>query len=230
MNFNSKSPFEKPSPFSSQPSSPFDSQSSINGKSSLKNQLNDKKSSFKKKSSDGNYKPFNKKLKDEAVDLSQFDDMSSHTESRKVKKFFAFAIPIVVLELIAILCIVIYLIILPKNFCTISTNYDKAIVYVNGKETKKFRFQEPQESADRYDYVVDISIKLPGDELYQVAFSFSSDDYKISATTSAIKQDNTYYMQVYGGEKTKLLSAIVLRSNSKMKDFDVKMKINVTKL
>ena len=96
----------------------------FNDKTSIKNK------SFNKKSSFDSYNSFDKKPNKEAVDLSKYEDMSGHTESRKVRKFFYFAIPVVVLEIIAILCISIYLIILPKNFCTISTNYKNAVVYV----------------------------------------------------------------------------------------------------
>ena len=224
MNFNSKSPFEKQSPFSSQSSSPFDAQSMFTDKTSIKNKSFDKKSSF------DSYNSFDKKPSKEAVDLSKYEDMSGHTESRKVRKFFYFAIPVVVLEIIAILCISIYLIILPKNFCTISTNYKNAVVYVNGKETDKFRFQQPKESVDRYYYGVDISIKIQDEGTYQVSFYLHSDDYQVTAETSAVRQDNTYYLQVNGGETTSLVSAITLKSDSKSKDFDVKMQINVSKL
>lgn len=157
-------------------------------------------------------------------------DNKEYVGNRKVKKFFRITIPILVLEIIAVIGLGIYLIFLPKNYCKVSVNLPGAVVYVNDKETKKFRMEEPKNQTEFYFYEVDISIKLPGNEAYAVTYVISCDKYNVSATTSAARDEGIYSMTIVGGEKTQLLSALTIKSSSKIKNFDISIKINVTKL
>lgn len=162
--------------------------------------------------------------------FEQHGDMSGHTKERKVKKFFKFAIPVLILEVVIAAVLLIYLLVLPKNYCNISVNNKNAVVYVNGKETNKFRMQEPTAKELSYFYEVDISIKLPGEEDYNLVFTINSEKYVVTANTLATKKDSKYHMQVKGGEKTQLLSAMIIKTNKKVKDFHVDIKITATKI
>ncbi len=160
--------------------------------------------------------------------LEKYDDMSGQTSNRKIKKFLRIAIPIFVIEIITLVVLLTYLIVLPKNYCKITTNYDDAVIYINGEESNKFRFEEPKESTLYYYYGVDISVKLPDGE-YVIEFTLICDKYAISATTTATKQNGVYSLQTSGG-KTQLLSAITLKSSKKLKNFTVDMNVKIQKI
>ena len=53
-----------------------------------------------------------------------------HAVDKKFKKFFRITIPILVVEVIAAIVLVTYLILLPKNYCKVKTNVDYATVYI----------------------------------------------------------------------------------------------------
>ena len=162
--------------------------------------------------------------------LEQYGDMSGNVKDRKAKKFFIFAVPVLVIELILAVVLLTYLFLLPKNYCNISVNDKSAVIFVNGQETDKFRLQEPNGKEMSYFYEVDISILMPGEENYDVTFTISSDKYSVFASTAATKEDSKYHMQIKGGEKTKLLSAMTIKSEKKIKDFHVDIKIIVNKI
>ena len=147
--------------------------------------------------------------------------------NKKVKKFFKIATPILVVELLAIIALVTYLILLPKNFCKISVNNKDAVIYVNDKETKEFRFTKPKEEITFYHYDVDVSIKLPAGKTYSVSYTVSCDKYTVYTSTSALQLNNVYYLEVNGGEKTQLFSALTIKSDTLIKDFDVYINISV---
>ena len=157
-------------------------------------------------------------------------DTKNHVGERKVKKFFRITIPILVIEIIALIGVVTYLLMLPKNYCKISTNVKDAVVYVNDKQTKKFRMDNPKVKTDFYFYEVDVSIELPGDETYSVNYILKCDKYNISATTSANRTGNIYHMLIVGGEKTQIFSALTIKSTSLIKNFDVSIEIIAEKL
>ena len=150
-------------------------------------------------------------------------------ENRKIKKFLRIAVPILVLEVIAIVILAIYWLALPKNFCKISTNIDGAVVYVNNEEMKQFKFEQPEKKSTSYYYEVDISIKLPSSELYDVSYSVECKNCDVSVGTTAIKKDGKYNIKVAGGTKTTLISSINLTSEKVINSFDVKINIYATK-
>ena len=79
------------------------------------------------------------------------DVMSEHVSNRKVRKFFKFAVPVLVLEILVIIAISIYLIIVPKNFCNISTNVKNAVIYINEEKSKRFKFTQPNEKLGNWE-------------------------------------------------------------------------------
>lgn len=147
--------------------------------------------------------------------------------NRKVKKFFKIATPILIIEFLAIIALGTYLILLPKNFCNISVNNKDAVIYVNDKETKRFRFTNPKEEQTFYYYDVDVSILLPAGKTYSVSYTVDSKDYTVYVATSATQQNKIYYVEVVGGEKTQLLSGLTFKSDTLIKDFDVNIDITV---
>ena len=154
--------------------------------------------------------------------------MEEQTKNQKFKKFFRIATPIFVIEVIAAIIIMIYLFILPKSFCKVSTNMDSAIVYINDQETYKFRFSKPTEQTSHYYYEVDISLELPNPNTYQVVFTITCDKYGIVCVTDANRNGNVYSMTVRGGEKTQIARGVVLISNEKIKNFNVKLDIKIS--
>lgn len=152
-------------------------------------------------------------------------DSTDYVGRRKVQKFFRITIPILIIEALAILGLGAYLLFLPKNYCKISCNIPEAVIYINNKETNKFRMETPQAQTEFYFYEVDVSIMLPGTETYEVAYVLNSDKYQVIPKTSATQVDNTYKMTIVGGEKTQLLSAITMKSPTLSKHFDVTIEI-----
>ena len=70
------------------------------------------------------------------IDIFSSEGMKNVNEERKMKKFFRWAVPILVIELIVILGITAYFFILPKNYCEVSINNPNAIVYIKDKESR----------------------------------------------------------------------------------------------
>ena len=52
--------------------------------------------------------------------------VQNQIENRRVKKFFRFAAPILIIEIIVALALGTYLLIISKNYCTISINVPKS--------------------------------------------------------------------------------------------------------
>ena len=139
---------------------------------------------------------FDKKFYD--FDKNPMGDVKEYVGSRKVKKFFRITVPILLIEILAVIGLGVYLIFLPKNYCEISVNLPSAVVYVNNKETKKFRMEEPKEKTDFYFYEVDISVELPGVEAYEITYVINCDKYIVSASTTAAREDGVYSMTIVG--------------------------------
>lgn len=150
--------------------------------------------------------------------------------SKKVRKFLKVAIPILVAEIVAIIALVTYLILLPKNYCRISTNMKSAVVYVNDKKTDKFRFTVPKEKQTNYYFGVQISIYIPGDSTYLVTYTVDCEKYHTSVSTSANVNHGVYTMQVEGGKRTALLTGITIKSDQLINNFDVDIDVNISKL
>lgn len=160
-------------------------------------------------------------------DLSWTEAFQEHLSQSKSKKFFRIALPILIIEILLIAGFGIYLILLPKNYCDVSVNRNDAIVYINDKETNTFRFDNPGENLLYYYYEVDIDILLPAGKTYNVSFSVDCDKYSVYLSTPAKHENGGYALQVIGGVKTNLLSSLTFRSESIIKDFNVKVDINV---
>ena len=162
--------------------------------------------------------------------LSSTDTVKEHVGNRKVKKFFRITIPILLLEILAIIGLGVYLLLLPKNYCKVMVNVPGATVYVNNKSSNKFRLQTPDKATDYYFYEVDISVKLPGNEVYSVTYSVECDKCVVGATTTAVKNNDVYSMNIVGGEKTQILSALTLKSSKKIKNFNITIKVTAQKV
>lgn len=159
----------------------------------------------------------------------QQENMKSHPGDKKVKKFFRFAVPVLILEVLIAAALIVYFVLLPKNFCYVSINNKDAVVYINDKETSKFRMKPPKESINFYYYAADVCVELPAGDDYIVVFTIECDKYRVDAATSAKLENKTYSMQVDGGVKTQILSGFTIVSSKLIKDFQVDIKINVQK-
>ena len=164
------------------------------------------------------------------VDIFNMDGIKNATEDRKMKKFMRWAIPVLVIEVIALILIGIYFFVVPKNYCTVSINNKDAIIYLNNKVGNKVRLDDPKEAVTYYYYGVDLWVTLPGTDDYNVTFTVKCDKYKVYAATTAPKQDDTYSMLVVGGEKTQILTGITIVSEELIKNFDVNIEIFVEKI
>ena len=141
-----------------------------------------------------------------------------------------FAIPVLVIEILAIIGLLTYLILLPKNSCKINTNYDNAIVYVNSKKTNKLRLKTPDTSMDYYLYEFDVHLLIPENGNFNVDYSLSCDKYKVFAKTHINQQGDNYSLSVQGNTKTLLLTGITIKSEEPIKNFTVYIDVEITKL
>ena len=162
--------------------------------------------------------------------LNEHGDMAYAVEDRKVKKFFRITIPILILEVLVVIGLLVWLFLLPRNYCKVSINLKNAEVYVNDKETKKISLEEPTEAVTYYYYDINLSVVLPGSEDYLVTFTVKCDKYKIATATNAISQNDVFSMQVKGGVKTQLIDGVTIISSELIKDFEVQVDVNAQKI
>jgi len=154
-----------------------------------------------------------------------------HAVDKKFKKFFRITIPILVVEVIAAIVLVTYLILLPKNYCKVKTNVDYATVYINNKSTNKIRLGTPQELTqyNLYEFDVTLVIEQSGD--YQVTYTVNCDKYSSTAETDFSKEGKTYKMSnVKGNSKILLMKGINVISKEELKNFEVVVDVTITKL
>ncbi len=168
--------------------------------------------------------------KNSYIDIFSTENIRNVTEDRKLKKFFRWAIPVLVLEVIVIAVMTVLYFMVPKNYCVVSVNMKEAVVYMNNKTTQKARLDNPKEKIKYFYYEIDLMLELPGDDDYSVTFDVGCDKYRVFIATTATKQDEKYTMIVTGGEKTQLLSGVTLVSNELIKNFEVKVTVNVEKI
>ena len=161
-----------------------------------------------------------------------YSDMMEYAkEDRKVRRFMWIAMPIIIIEILAIAGLAVFFFSLPKNFCRISTNTKDCTVFVNSKKLKKFRFTKPKTEAVSYHYGVDVSIELPDGYKYLVSYTVVCDNYKAVPSTTATVDGNTYTLEVEGGTKTQLFDGLTIVSSKEyIKNFDVDIKINAQKV
>ncbi|MBR4998837.1 MAG: hypothetical protein IKY10_03050 [Clostridia bacterium] len=162
--------------------------------------------------------------------FSPMGNIKDFVKERKVKKFFRIVLPIIIVEILALVGLGVYIFKLPKNYCTITTNIKYAQVYVNDKKINKFRISNPKEKTDVYFYDVDVSILLPGNEAYKLTISVYCSKYNVDITTPASRVGKEYSMVAVGGDKTQILSSITISSKSLIKDFEVFIGITAEKL
>ncbi len=161
------------------------------------------------------------------IDIFSSEGMKNVNEERKMKKFFRWAIPILVVELIVILGITAYFFILPKNYCEVSINTPSAIVYIKDKESKKVRLDKPKDSVKWYYYEIKLELLLPGANEYDVEFKIECEKYRIEASTTATENGDSYSMKVVGGKKTQIMSGFTIISQELIDDYNVKITIVV---
>ena len=169
--------------------------------------------------------------KKQEVDIMAYDVVKNATEDRKLRKFLRWAIPILVIEVLAtIACLIVYFVI-PKNFCEISINPKNAVVYVNNEKTKRVNFKAPDKSMKYYCYDMTVEIVLPEEGEYLVEFTVSCDKFDVSASPkNAVKEDGVYKTTVNGQERTILLTSINIVTEDAVKNFKISVNINATKI
>ena len=148
---------------------------------------------------------------------------------RKAKKFFAITIPVLVLEIVASICLIIYLIFLPKNYCNFASNYSEAVFYVDNKEVDKIRLDVPEEEQEFYFYGFDLILELPDNANYLVEFTVTSDKYEVMVSTTADGNNGVYSLTTTGG-KTKVLNGITIMKSGKLKNFEVDVNFSIKKI
>lgn len=161
--------------------------------------------------------------------MQHLEMLADMVKGKKYRKFFRFAIPILVVEILAIIGLLIYLIILPKNYCRINTNYDNAIIYVNNKKTKKLRFTSPNQQMLYNFYEFEVSLEIKESGTFNVSYTLNS-DYIVFAQTNLAGVNGKYSLSVQGNTKTKLLSGLTIKSETPLKNFDVYINIEITKV
>lgn len=166
------------------------------------------------------------------IDTSvHYSDMMEYAkEDTKVRRFMWVAMPIIIIEIAAMIALIVFFIALPKDFCRISANSKDVEIYVNDKRTNKFRFKKPNQESRSYFFGVDVSVELPDGAEYIITYTISSDDCEVYPTTSATSLNGEYSIQVKGGERTKILTGINIVSSDYIDDFDVEIKINAEKI
>ena len=170
------------------------------------------------------------KSKKQEADIMAYDVVKTATEDRKMKKFFRFAVPILIVEILVVIGCAVFYFITPKNYCVVTASPKNTAVYINNEKTNKVKFVAPKESIKYYLYDINISLKLPGESEYEVTFKVECEKYKVYASSIAVKEDNVYKMTCYGGEKTEIISGITIVSNKIIKNFTVEVKINAKKV
>ena len=134
------------------------------------------------------------------------------------------------LEIVAAVSLLVYLILLPKNYCRFKVNSKDAVVYVNDKKTNKIRLSIPEEEQTFYAFDFNVDLQLSGNANYLVRFVLTGGDNLVYATTTANKTGNTYLLECNGGGKHRLLTGICVQSDKPIKSFDVEVKIEVAKV
>jgi len=168
------------------------------------------------------------KLKKDQVDIMTYDAMKNATEDRKLKKFFRWAIPVLVVEIVlSVVGLVIYLAI-PKNYCKLNSSPVGSVVYINGEITNKVRFKPPERESKYYYYEIPVEIILPeqGEE-YELTFTVTCKKYRVSvADTVAQKEKDVYFLTALGGEKTKLFHGLTIFADEMIKNFTITINID----
>lgn len=155
------------------------------------------------------------------------DGIKNAVENRQVKKFFRIAGVILALEIVAVIALVTYFLILPKNYCKVTTNMKDAIIYINNKKTSKLRLENPDKELINYYYEFDLDVELPDNNEYLITFSVKCDKYITYVTTKAEKQNNKYVLSNNGNKKIEILTGITLISNEKINNFDVNIYLDI---
>lgn len=158
-----------------------------------------------------------------------YDGLKNANEDRKMKKFFRFAVPILIIEIIASIGCLVFYFITPKNYCVV-TSPKNSVVYINDDKTDKVKFQPPKESTKHYFYDINISIVLPEGNYYKVTFILECSKYKVYAKSPATKENDEFTMTVKGGEKTEVVNGITIVSNKLIKNFTVYVRISAKKI
>ena len=157
------------------------------------------------------------------------DGMKNAVGNRQVKKFFRIAGVILALEIVAVIALVTYFIILPKNYCKVTTNMKDATIYINDQKTSKLRLENPDKELINYYYEFDLDVELPDNDEYLITFSVKCDKYKTYVTTKAEKQNDKYILANNGNKKIEVLAGITLISNKKVNNFDINIYLDIRK-
>ena len=152
--------------------------------------------------------------------------MNKQLEFRKILNACSFG----TLVLIAIVLLVTYLILLPKNECKITTNKKDAVVYINDKKTDKVKLKAPDNKEEYYFYDFDVFLVLPSGSEYEVVFVVTSNKYEVTPTTNATKSNSEYLLLLSGGEKTKIMSGVCIRADELITNFKIEVEITITKV
>ena len=153
-----------------------------------------------------------------------------HAATKKVKKFFRITIPIAIIEILALIGLVVYLIVLPKNVCRVNTNYKNAVVTINNKETEKLRLRLPAQQQQYNFYEFDVYLEIEEQGTFSVTYVVKCDDYKVKPLTDIKKVNGAYTITVQGNKKEKLLTGIMIESKEEISRFNVDIDVSVIKI
>ena len=68
---------------------------------------------------------------------------------------------------------------------------------------------------------------MPAGKKYNISFTVECDKYVVHVATTAFELKNIYSMEIQGGVKTKLFSALTIESNSLIENFKININVNV---
>ena len=150
--------------------------------------------------------------------------------NKKFKKFFKITIPIAIIEILALIGLVVYLIVLPKNVCRVNVDYKNAVVTINDKETEKLRLSPPANQQEYNFYEFDVYLEIEEQGTFSVTYVVKCDDYKVKPLTDIKKVNGAYTITIQGNKKEKLLTGIMIESKEKIGKFKVNVDVSVVKL
>ena len=154
----------------------------------------------------------------------------NHANDKRFKKFFKFTIPIVILEIIALVGLIAYFIILPKNICKVNANYKNAVVYINEDKTSKLRLKTPDQQQTYNFYEFDLYLEIKEEGTFNVTFTVNCDKYKVTPLTQASISNKVYTVTMQGHKKECLLTGIRIDSEEKISRFKVDIDVSITKV
>jgi len=156
--------------------------------------------------------------------------LETHKGDKKFKRFFRFAIPVLILEVLAAVGLIVFLAIIPRNSYVINTNYNNAIFYINDEKSNKIKLNTPKEYTTFNNYEFDVYLEIPEDGEFEVIYTIKCDKYVANAKTHLSSINGEYIFTVYGKTRTKIMSGVVIKSEERIKNFEVVVDVDIKKI